>query len=67
MAQKKWRYLAGLCWGLALLSAASYHWIGVEVDSEGVLREPFGLIPLTWLLLLLGSVAGLLSLWRGRG
>ncbi len=40
------------CWG-------AYRWIGSEVDAEGILREPFALIPLGWLCLLGALVGGI--------
>ena len=44
--------LAGLvCW-------LAYGAIGSHVDEQGILREPFGLIPIGWLLVFAG-VAGL--------
>jgi len=48
--------------------------IGSTVDSQGVLHEPFGLIPIGWLLLLLGVLVivlrilwvGLRALWQAK-
>ncbi len=31
-----------------------YHLIGASVDTKGLLTEPFALIPLGWIFLLLG-------------
>ncbi|MBT7192048.1 MAG: DUF3955 domain-containing protein [Anaerolineae bacterium] len=36
--------------------------IGQKVDAQGVLREPFFLIPLTWLLVGLGLISVLVFL-----
>lgn len=45
------------CW-------AAYRIIGSEIDDDGFLREPFALIPIGWLLFLVGIVAGGLYLFR---
>ncbi len=46
----------------AFLSWGAYQLIGQEVDAQGVLREPFFLIPLTWLFIGLGLLSALLFL-----
>ena len=46
----------------AFLSWGAYQLIGQEVDAQGILREPFFLIPLTWLLIGLGLISVLLFL-----
>ncbi len=38
------------CWGV-------YASIGAEIDAQGVLREPFALIPIGWLLFFASLVA----------
>jgi Protein of unknown function (DUF3955) len=38
--------------------------IGSEIDDDGILREPFALIPLGWLLFAVGVAAGALYLIR---
>jgi len=44
--------LSGMtCW-------LSYHLLGASVDGDGTLNEPFGLIPVGWLLVVLGIMAG---------
>ncbi|MEY4298760.1 MAG: hypothetical protein RLZZ423_1939 [Cyanobacteriota bacterium] len=56
---------------LLLLSGAVacgilYRWIGVRVEANGLLREPFALIPIGYLLAFAGmgtGIAGLLGLW----
>jgi hypothetical protein len=69
-----------LPWPAVLLMAAGFAcWIafaliGSTVDSQGVLHEPFGLIPIGWLLLLLGGLVivlrivwvGLRALWQAK-
>ena len=55
--------------GGALLCLLGYQLTGASIDSAGVLHEAFWLIPTGYLLLLLGLVAGILSLiaaWRER-
>lgn len=43
-----------ICWG-------AYQMIGSHVDAEGILREPFALIPLGWLFLLGALVTGIIN------
>ncbi len=43
---------AVLCWVLYLRA-------DVHVDAHGILNEPFGLIPLGWLLLICAMVGGI--------
>lgn len=38
--------------------------IGSRIDADGVLREPFGLIPIGWLLIAGGALTGLHCLVR---
>ena len=46
----------------AFLAWGAYQLIGQEVDAQGVLREPFFLIPLTWFLIGLGLLSAFLFL-----
>ena len=50
--------------GLSLLAFAAcwgaYALIGSSVDEQGILREPFALIPIGWLFLFVGVGAGVL-------
>jgi hypothetical protein len=50
-------WIPALFWSAGLVCLASYHLVGSYVDEQGVLVEPFALIPLSWLFLLLGCVA----------
>ena len=43
-----------------------YHLIGLSVDTEGLLIEPFALIPLGWFFLLLGLVTIGAYLWISK-
>ncbi|WGZ94348.1 MAG: DUF3955 domain-containing protein [Candidatus Thiothrix putei] len=51
----------------------AFQFIGGTVDAEGVLHEPFALLPLGYLFLLIGVVLGLFGLlraafrWKGLG
>lgn len=54
--------------GILLLVAAitalvAFNVIGSEVDAQGVLHEPFFLIPLFWLFLLSAMIAGGVNVW----
>ena len=55
-------WLSSLFLLLAVVCAVSYISIGSYVDEEGVLREPFGFIPLFWLFLLLSGLSFLATL-----
>jgi hypothetical protein len=59
---KKLLYVAYGAWALAALCALSYRASEVKVDAQGILHEPFGLIPLAWFFAFLGF--GLLVLAR---
>lgn len=52
--------------GLAFALMVAYQVVGVHVDAEGVLREPFALIPLAWLSGLTGAVLVAIAVWRRR-
>jgi hypothetical protein len=54
-ALKRWS-LALLGLGFACLVA--FRLIGSEVDADGVLREPFALIPIGWFSISLGLILG---------
>jgi hypothetical protein len=43
-----------------------FHRLGSYVDDQGILHEPFGLIPLGWLFVLAGAVLLVLSLARRK-
>ena len=65
-----WRVSAGLLWA-GVLSWVLMFASGSTVDEDGVLREPFALVPIGWFLLLAGTtvafVTGLLSLRHRPG
>jgi len=55
--------------GITALGAACltvYCFIGVTVDENGFLQEPFGLLPIGFLLLAVGSIGLLVSLLRWK-
>jgi len=54
-----YRFLSLLCMALSLASLALYEWHGVSVDSQGALRESFGLVPTAWMFLAAGVWYGL--------
>ncbi len=47
--------------GLGVLSFLVFWGIGSKVDANGFLRESFGLIPLGWLLIAIGTFVGVAS------
>lgn len=50
--------------GLSLLCMIGYHLTGSRVDESGVLVEPFALVPLGWMLLLLSLVSLVVQWFR---
>ena len=59
-----------LAWGTGLAAAAvacrlAFHAIGSHVDANGVLREPFGLLPISTAMLL-ASAAAFTGAWASR-
>ncbi|MBI3172605.1 MAG: DUF3955 domain-containing protein [Chloroflexi bacterium] len=42
----------------AVVCLIAFNMIGSEIDSQGVLHEPFFLIPLFWLLIISSLIAG---------
>jgi len=54
--------LALIALGGACLLA--FHLIGSTIDAQGMLHEPFGLIPIGWLLIVGGAAAGVVAAIR---
>lgn len=42
----------------------TFNLIGSTIDAQGMLHEPFGLIPIGWLLIACGAVAGIITAIR---
>lgn len=42
----------------------AFNLIGSTIDAQGMLHEPFGLIPIGWLLIACGAALGLTGLAR---
>jgi hypothetical protein len=45
--QRSCSRLAWVLFGAAVACQVSFHLIGSRVDAQGILREPFGLLPLS--------------------
>ncbi len=45
---------------------SAYHMIDSEVMPDGRLVEPFGLIPIGWLLIIIGVAVGIYSLLKKK-
>lgn len=56
--------LSMLLFALALVGAISYQIIGSNIDENGVLIEPFWLIPTSWLCLFAAIISVLITLLR---
>jgi Protein of unknown function (DUF3955) len=50
--------------GFALLVA--FRLIGSTIDENGFLREPFGLLPIGWLLVVFGATCTVIAAIRSR-
>ena len=66
MASYRYLVAALICFGLGGAYWLGYEWMGDTVDEDGWLVGEFALIPLAWLFLLLGLVAGGYHLWAKR-
>ncbi|MBI9110669.1 DUF3955 domain-containing protein [Maridesulfovibrio ferrireducens] len=55
---------------VSIACAIAFNTIGSTIDSEGILHEPFALIPIGWLFFLLGILVGIVCvvqwLWSKR-
>ncbi len=51
---------------LGILCFLSFRLIGSEIDENGILREPFFLIPIGWLFLFLGLFSFLWILYKKK-
>ncbi len=51
-------WLSILLLGAAAACAVTFNVIGSEVDAQGILHEPFFLIPLFWLFFMASVIAG---------
>lgn len=58
--------LSMLLFALALVGAISYQIIGSHIDENGVLIEPFWLIPTSWFCLFAAIISALITLLRLR-
>lgn len=58
--------LSILLLGIGVLCFAAFDWIGSSVDENGFLHEPFGLMPVGYLALLMGVISGLVCLIKNR-
>tara|TARA_Y100001968_G_scaffold298676_1_gene308713 strand:- start:553 stop:759 length:207 start_codon:yes stop_codon:yes gene_type:complete len=66
MASYRCLVLALIFFGLSVGCWLGYELAGATVDEDEWLVEEFALIPLAWLFLLLGLVAGGYHLWAKR-
>lgn len=51
--------MALISFSLACLCALGFEFIGSSIDSQGILHEPFFLVPIAWLWIFIGLFAGL--------
>ena len=57
-----WWRIALLCAGAAFVTIITFNIIGSTIDDQGVLHEPFFLIPLFWLLSLSSLITAVVAL-----
>ncbi|MGY4108532.1 DUF3955 domain-containing protein [Aeromonas encheleia] len=56
--------LAALFTALGVISLISFQLIGSYVDSQGYLHEPFGLLPIGFLFIFMGTLLALFGTFR---
>jgi hypothetical protein len=54
-----------VCALLSLCCLLLFEFLGSSVDAQGVLHEPFALVPLSWMLLVVALYCAL-RYWRAR-
>ena len=52
--------------GLSMALVVVHRVVGVHIDENGVLHEPFPLIPLAWICGLIGLGLVAIAVWRRR-
>lgn len=57
-----WWRIALLCVVAAVITLITFNLVGSTIDAQGVLHEPFLLIPLFWLLSLSSIVTAIIAL-----
>ena len=56
--------LSGILVFTGILFLLAFQYIGSAIDQDGFLHEPFALIPLAWLFIILGVVIGIMATIR---
>jgi prepilin signal peptidase PulO-like enzyme (type II secretory pathway) len=62
-----WWRITLLCAGAAVVTLITFNLVGSTVDAQGVLHEPFFLIPLFWLLSFSSLITAVVALVIRRG
>lgn len=62
-----WWRITLLCAGAAVITLITFNLVGSTVDAQGVLHEPFFLIPLFWLLSFSSLITAVVALVIRRG
>ena len=62
-----WWRITLLCAGAAVITLSTFNLVGSTIDAQGVLHEPFFLIPLFWLLSLGSLITAVVTLVIRRG
>lgn len=57
-----WWQITLLCVVAAVITLVTFNLVGSTIDAQGVLHEPFFLIPLFWLLSLISIVTTVVAL-----
>lgn len=57
-----WWRIALLCAGAAFITVIAFNLVGSTIDAQGILHEPFFLIPLFWLLSLSSIISAIVAL-----
>ncbi len=60
------RFLAYIFMGLTIIFMVIFNFIGTNINSEGILEEPFYLIPLAYTSFIVGIVFFIISLLKKK-
>jgi len=56
--------IALVLWLLGVFCLIAFRLIGSSIDQDGFLNEPFPLIPIGWLFIILGAIVGVIHVVR---
>jgi len=60
------KQLGPFAFGMGIALQILFYLIGSDVSENGILQEPFGLLPISFIFLFIGILTMILGLWRRR-